>query len=265
MDAERVQIEIADHVADVRLTRADKHNGLDARMFAAINEAIDELRAAGGVRSIVLSGDGPSFCAGLDFQAFAAEDGAGPTLLDRAEGEVANFAQRVAYGWRQLEVPVVAALHGACFGGGLQIALGADIRIAAADTRMSVMEMRYGLVADMSLSQTLWRLVGDDVARELTYTARVVEAPEALELGLVTRIADDPAAAARELAGEIAARSPDAIRRAKRLADEAPLLSAAEGLALEAELQRELLGSPNQLAAVTAALTRQPAEFSDPA
>jgi enoyl-CoA hydratase/carnithine racemase len=264
----------------VRLVRGDKHNGLDWRMFVALNEAIDSLRAEGAIRAVVLSGEGPSFCAGLDFQSFqapqqrrgsanasqAAGDGdlAGDGFA-RADGEAANFAQRVAYGWRQLPVPVIAALRGACFGGGLQIALGADMRLAAPDTRLSVMEIRYGLVPDMSLSQTLARLVRDDLARELTYTGRIVEADEALALGLVTRLEDDPLAAAHLLAGEIAARSPDAIRRAKRLANETPGLSPAEALALEAELQRELLGTPNQAAAVEAALTNRPTEFADPA
>jgi enoyl-CoA hydratase/carnithine racemase len=265
VDAERVRIEIADHVADLRLTRADKHNGLDWRMFVALNDALDELRSASGVRVVVLSGDGPSFCAGLDFKSFAEGNGdlAGDGFA-RVDGSIANYAQRVAYGWRELDVPVIAALRGACLGGGLQIALAADLRLAAPDTRLSVMEIQYGLVPDMSLSQTLGRLVRDDVARELTYTARIVAADEALELGLVTRIEADPLAAAEALAAQIAARSPDAIRRAKRLANQAMKLSAADGLALEAELQRELIGSANQIAAVTAALSRQPAEFSDP-
>ena len=266
MDPERVTIEVADHVADVRMVRAAKHNGLDSRMFAALNEAIDSLGGEPGVRAIVLSGEGPSFCAGLDFQSFLSGEGdlAGDGF-ERRDGEAPNRAQRVAYGWRELPVPVIAALTGACFGGGLQIALGADIRIAAADTRLSVMELHYGLVPDMSLWQTLGRLVRDDAARELVYTARIVAAPEALELGLVTRVEADPRAAAHELAAEIAARSPDAIRRAKRLANEAPKLSAADGLALEEALQRELLGTPNQVAAVQAALSRQPAAFIDPA
>jgi enoyl-CoA hydratase/carnithine racemase len=266
VDPDRLRIEIADHVADVRMVRSDKHNGLDWRMFVALNEALDELRSLAGLRAVVLSGEGPSFCAGLDFQSFIGGEGdlAGDGFA-RAEGEIANYAQRVAYGWRELAVPVIASVTGACLGGGLQIALGADLRIAAPDARFSVMEIRYGLVPDMSLWQTLPRLVRDDVARELTYSGRMVDAPEALELGLVTRIEEDPLAAAKELAAEISARSPDAIRRAKRLANEAPKLSAAEGLALEAELQRELIGSPNQLAAVAATLSKQPAEFADPA
>ena len=256
-------IEVADRVADVRMTRGDKHNGLDWRMFVALNEALDEVGLASGVRCIVLSGEGPSFCAGLDFKSFAEGNGdlAGDGFA-AVEGSIANYAQRVAYGWRELEVPVIAALRGACIGGGLQIALGADVRLAAPDTKLSVKEIHYGLVPDMSLWQTLPRLVRDDVARELTYTARTVAAAEALELGLITRIEDDPLAAAQALAAEIAGRSPDAIRRAKRLATEAPKLSAADGLALEAELQRELIGGTNQVAAVTAAMSGQPAEFS---
>jgi enoyl-CoA hydratase/carnithine racemase len=264
VDNGRVVIEVADHVADVRMVRGDKHNGLDWRMFVALNEALDELGSANDVRAVVLSGEGPSFCAGLDFKSFAEGNGdlAGDGFA-AVEGSIANYAQRVAFGWRELEVPVIAALRGACIGGGLQIALGADVRIAAPDTKLSVMEVHYGLVPDMSLWQTLARLVGDDVARELAYTARMVEADEAFELGLATRIDDDAPAAARALAGKIAGRSPDAVRRIKRLANEVPKLPAADGLALEAELQKELLGKPNQIAAVTAAMSGQPAEFAD--
>jgi len=244
VEPERVQIEITDHVADVRMVRADKHNGLDWRMFIALNDAIDRLQGEDELRAIVLGGDGPSFCAGLDIKSFATDGGdLGGAGLERAEGELANFAQRVAYGWRELEVPVIAALHGACLGGGLQIALAADIRIAAPDTTLSVMEIVHGLIPDMSLTQTLPRLVRDDVARELVYTGRRVAADEALELGLVTRIADDPNATARELALEIAQRSPAAVRRAKRLLNQVPDLDAAGALALETELQRELLGA----------------------
>ena len=241
---ERVRIDRAGGVAHVSLARGDKHNGLDAAMFEAINAALDELEDDDDLRAVVLAGDGPSFCAGLDFKSFAAGGGLDPDRgFERAEGEDANHAQRVAYGWRQLPVPVIAALQGACFGGGLQIALAADIRIAAPDTRLSVMEIRYGLIPDMSLSRTLPGLVRDDVARELTYSGRIVEAAEALELGLVTRIAEDPVAEASELAQGIATAPPAAIRSAKRLLNEARGLSAADGLALEAELQRALVSA----------------------
>lgn len=242
MDAERVRIETDAGVAVVRMVRADKHNGLDWRMFTALNEAIDSLGGVDDLRAVVLTGEGPSFCAGLDIASFVDGDGeltgAG---LERAAGEIANRAQRVAYGWRQLAVPVIAALRGACFGGGLQIALAADLRIAEPNTRLSVMEIEYGLIPDMSISQTLLRLVRDDVARELVYSGRIVEATEARELGLITRIEEDAPAAARALAAAIAARSPAAIRSAKRLLNESAELGAAEALALETELQRGLL------------------------
>ena len=244
MDADRVRIEVADGIADVAMVRGSKHNGLDWRMFVALNEALDELADLDDVRAVVLRGEGPSFCAGLDIASFADGDGdLGGAGLERADGEAANFAQRVAYGWRELAVPVIAALRGACLGGGLQIALGADIRIAAPDVRLSVMEIVHGLIPDMSITQTLPRLVRDDVARELVFTGRRVEAAEALELGLVTRIAADPEAEARALAATIAERRPEAVRHAKRLLNEAPELSAAEALALETELQRELIGA----------------------
>jgi enoyl-CoA hydratase/carnithine racemase len=264
---ERVRVEIGDDgIADVRLVRADKHNGLDAAMFERLVAAAGELAADPSVRVVVLSGEGPSFCAGLDFKAVLSGTGLTPEqAFARAEGDIANFAQRATYDWRRLPAPVIAALHGACLGGGLQLALAADLRIAAPETKLSVMEIRYGLVPDMGLTQTLPDLVAADVARELTFAGRTVEGPEALELGLVTRVAEDPRAAALELAREIAAKSPDAIRAAKRLLNEASRAPAADGLALEAELQRRLLGSPNQIAAAQAALSGEPAKFSDPA
>ena len=251
--ADRVTVEVAGGVADVRLTRAEKHNGLDWDMFVALNEAIDELSADEDARVAVLSGEGPSFCAGLDFKSFMEKPDADLLGFERREGVPENFAQRAAHGWRSLPVPVIAAVHGNALGGGLQLALAADIRIAAPDTRMSVMEIRYGLIPDMGLSRTLPGLVRDDVARELTYTGRVVEAEEAARLGLVTRIDAEPRVAAMELAARIADSSPTAIRAAKRLLGEASRQGTAEGLALEEELQRALMGSPEQLEAVAKA------------
>lgn len=264
MSPDRVSVELSGGVAEVRLTRGEKHNALDWAMFVALNEAVDEVESARGVRAVVLHGEGPSFCSGLDFPSFMSGEVSAEEGFARRDGEAANFAQRTTYGWRTLPVPVIAALHGACFGGGLQLALGADIRIAAPDTRLSVMETRFGLIPDMGLSQTLPGLVRDDIARELTYSARVVEAAEAAALGLLTRISDDPLSEARALAAEIAAQSPDAIRAAKRLLGEAPAASPAQGLGLEAELQRRLLGSPNQIAAVAAALGGEVAVFEEP-
>ena len=261
---ERIQIDVAGHVADVRLVRADKHNALDWEMFVALDEATAELRETPGLRAVVLRGEGPSFCSGLDFPSFVGGERGVDDLFSRRDGDDADFAQRVTYDWQRLSVPVIAALHGACFGGGCQLALGADIRIAGPDTRMSVMEMRYGLIPDMGITKTLPALARADVAKELVFTGRIVDAQEALASGLVTRLADDPAAEARALAAEIASKSPHAVRAAKRLLNQS--YDSGEGLlALELELQRELIGSPNQIAAVTAAMSKQPAEFEDPA
>jgi enoyl-CoA hydratase/carnithine racemase len=263
---ERLRIEVAGGVADVRLARGDKHNGLDAAMYEALVDGAAEVAATSGVRAVVISGEGPSFCAGLDFKAVMSGTGLVPErAFSRADGDVANFAQRATYDWQRLEVPVIAGIHGACLGAGLQLALAADVRIAAPDTKLSVAEIRYGLVPDMGLTQTLPGLVGIDVGKELVFTGRTVEADEALRIGLVTRIADDPYAEASALAADIASKSPDAVRGSKRLLDRAWRQGPDVGLALEAETQQALIGSPNQIAAVQAALGGEPAEFADPA
>jgi enoyl-CoA hydratase/carnithine racemase len=260
---QRVQVEVDEHVATVTLSRPEKHNALDIPMFEGILAAAEQVRRAPGVRAVVLHGEGPSFCSGLDIvSVMSAQNGGlegGSDLLN-----VPNSFQRVAYDWVTLPVPVIAAVHGNCLGGGLQIALGADIRIAAPDARLSVMEVKWGLIPDMSITRTLPRLVGIDVAKELTFTNRAFSGQEALQLGVVTRLADDPLAAAHELATEIASRSPDAVRSAKRLFEESWTRPAQETLRLEAELQLKLIGSPNQLAAVTAGMKGEPPVFADP-
>lgn len=267
MTGERVTVEIADHVATVTMRRPEKHNALDAAMFKGIIEAIERLKVEPGVRVVLLQGEGPSFCSGLDIPSFMAPDADAPVvnLLERPEGQPANIAQRVSTGWSELPMPVIAAIHGNCFGGGLQIALGADLRIAAPDAKLSVMESRWGLVPDMGITSALPRLVGIDVAKELTFTARRISGEEALNLGLVTRVSDDPATAAAELAGELAVRSPEAMRAAKRLFDEAWVADAETSLKLETDLQLRLMGSPNQLEAVRAGMAKEAPRFTDPA
>jgi enoyl-CoA hydratase/carnithine racemase len=257
-----VRVEIADHVAVVTLTRPDKHNALDLAMFHGIIDAAGRLAEEPGVRAVVLHGDGPSFCSGLDVMSIMGQGVQG--MLDPLHEEVPNWFQRTSYDWIRVPVPVIAAVHGNCLGGGLQIALAADVRIAAPDTRLSVMEIKWGLIPDMAITRTLPRLVGIDVAKELTYTGRVFSGTDARELGVVTHVKDDPVTAARELAAEIATRSPDAVRGAKRLFDSSWTGSTQETLALEAELQLGLIGSPNQLAAVAAGLTKESPEFVDP-
>ncbi len=260
----RVRVDVENHIATVALTRPDKHNALDQAMFEAIVEAAAEVGSTPGVRVVVLHGEGQSFCSGLDIASMMASDQGLDGLLDRLRDEPPNWFQRTAYDWIRVPVPVIAAIHGTCFGGGLQIALAADLRVVAPDARLSVMEIKWGLIPDMSITRTLPRLVGIDVAKELTYTGRVFSGEEALSLGVVTRVAADPLATARELAAEIAARSPDAVRGAKRLFDESWTGAPDDTLALEASTQLGLIGSQNQLAAVTAGVTKQAPEFVDP-
>jgi enoyl-CoA hydratase/carnithine racemase len=261
---DRVSIEIRDHVADVRLSRPDKLNALDAAMFEALAEAGKRLRATSGVRTVVLSGEGRAFCAGLDFASFMQMgSGGGRSLLDREPGSPANLAQAAAFAWTELPVPVIAAIHGYAFGGGLQIALGADIRILAPDAELSVMEIKWGLVPDMTGTQTLRHLVRLDVAKELTFTGRRVAAAEAVQIGLATRIAEDPRTAALELAREIAQKSPHAIRAGKQLLNASRLVGLEEGLRLEERLQVSLIGSKNQLEAVQANLAKRAPEFEE--
>lgn len=240
-EQQRVLLSVVDGVAEVVLNRADKHNALDGAMFEAIAAVQDVVRSDPSVRAVVLTGDGPSFCAGLDFPSVTADGGRPEDLLVPSPGSQANLAQRAAYGWIELDVPVVAALQGHCLGGGCQIALAADIRYAAPDVRLSLMEVEFGLIPDLAITQTLPRLVRADVAKELLWSGRVVEADEALALGLVTHVVDDPRSSARELACAIASQSPDAVRAGKQLMTEAWSAPPSEALPLEEHLQRTLL------------------------
>ena len=247
------------------MTRVDKHNALDQAMFEGLMNAAAQLAEDNSVRAIVLHGEGKSFCSGLDVASFMSGRGGTGILLERDSERLANFAQRVSYDWSLVPAPVIAAIHGNCFGGGLQVALGADIRIAAPDSKLSVMEIKWGLVPDMGITQALPRLVPIDVAKELTYTGRIISGSEASALGLVTRNSDDPLASAVALATEIAQKSPDAVRAAKRLYDQTWVSDDAAGaLKLESELQAGLIGKPNQLAAVMAGMSGEPPVFVDP-
>lgn len=260
----RVIVSVDAGVAEVRLNRPDKRNGLDLAMFEALVAAGREVNADRRVRAVVLHGEGKAFCAGLDWGAFLSAPEIGPRLLDRPAGSPANLAQLACWIWSEVQVPVIAAIHGAALGGGLQLALACDIRLAAPDAQLAVMELKYGLIPDMSISKTLLRLVRPDIARELIYTARIVGADEAARLGLVTRVEADPLAAARQLARTIAAQSPQAVRAAKALCNEAPELDTAAAFRRETELQLPLLGSENQLEAVRSVLSRSTPTFRDP-
>ncbi len=260
---DRIVVETQDNVAQVTLNRAEKHNAVDRAMFDAIIATGHELSADRSLRAVVLRGAGVNFCAGIDVSVFQGGEGIGS--LEPLEGSLANLYQSAAWVWRELPVPVIAALNGVVFGAGLQIALGADIRIAAPDARLSVMEIKWGLIPDMSIAATLPALMPYDKAAELAWTGRVVAAAEALALGLVTRVDDDPLAAAGALASDVASRSPDAVRGIKRLFREAWADRDAELLRREAELQLAVMAAPNQREAVAANLQKREPEFGDAA
>ncbi len=263
--ADRVVCTIADGVADVRLNRPEKLNALDMALFTALAETAAAVADAPAVRAVVLSGEGRSFCAGLDLTAFSAmAAGERWRLADdptTAGADRRSLGQRAVLAWYDLPVPVIAAVRGHALGGGLQLALGADIRLAAPDAVFSVYEINWGLTPDMAGTQLLPRLVGPDVAAELTYTGRLVEAAEADRIGLVTRLVDDPLAAAHTLAARIAAVNPDAIRTAKGLLRQAhdPL---EDGLAAERAAMAAIMGSPNQREAAAAGLEKREPRFT---
>jgi len=259
---DRVSIAIDGGVADVRFERADKMNALDPAMIQGIAAAIDTLRAMEGLRVVIVSGAGRAFCAGLDMASMSSVGAEVPDIMARPHG-LTNIYQHIAWGWRELPVPVIAAVHGVAFGGGFQIMSGADIRIAHPATRMSIMEMKWGLVPDMA-GIALWRtLARDDVLRELTYTNREFSAEEAVGLGFVTRTSENPHAAAMLLAREIAGRNPNAIRGAKRLYNAAVDGDTAAILLAESEEQRAVIRTPNQIEAVMANFEKRPPTFVD--
>ena len=264
MSSERVSIELAENgVAQVRLNRPDKMNALDPAMFEAIIAAGLELRTMKGLRAVVLAGEGRSFCAGLDVSSFTASpDGTRKPLTERTHGN-ANTFQEVAMTWRKCPVPVIAAVHGVCFGGGMQIASGADIRVVHPASRMAIMEMKWGLVPDMG-GYHLWRgMVRDDVLRELVYTNREFTGEEAKEYGLATFVSEDPLGKANDIANTIANRNPEAIRGAKRLSDAMLEKSGDEILMEESVEQSAIMRKPNQIEAVMAGMQKRAANFTD--
>jgi enoyl-CoA hydratase/carnithine racemase len=270
---DRISLNIQGGVADVRLARADKMNALDQKMFSALIETGERLKTDPSVRAVVLSGEGRAFCAGLDMGNFAemasgqrsrGQSSAGGSLVaaERTPGG-ANRAQQAVMVWREIPVPVIAAVHGVAFGGGFQLTLGADLRFVTADARLSVMEIKWGLVPDMGGMVLLPGLVRDDVARDLTYSGRQVLGDEALALGLATRVCADPRAEALAYARDIAAKSPHAIRGAKRLLNFSRHGEPRAVLKMESDEQIALIGSPNQIEAVTANLQKRAPVFAE--
>lgn len=265
---DRVKVTIENGVADVRLNRADKMNALDADMFTAIAETGARLKRDQNLRAVVLSGEGRAFCAGLDVERMAAVANGDALLpfagLDRRTHGVANFVQHIVWLWREMPVPVIAAVHGIAVGGGFQLALGADMRYVAPGTRLGIIEAKWGLVPDMAGTQLMRHLAREDVVRELAYSARVFSAEQAIAYGLATRLEADPRTAALTTAREIASLSPHAIRAAKRLFNQAVSRDACEGLAAETSEQKALLGSANQVEAVRANIEKRMPNWSNP-
>ncbi len=263
--SDRVSIAIdGEGIADVRLNRPDKLNACDLEMIEALGAAGGELANNHSLRAVVLSGEGKAFCAGLDVALFSGVEKSVDELLERDTESPANFVQRAAWVWAALPVPVIAAVHGVAFGAGFQVALAADIRCVSPDAKLSAMEIKWGLIPDMTGSDSLLRLVGLDVTKELVFTGRIVSGTEARELGLATHVSETPRDEAFELAREIARRSPEAVRAAKQLLEESDGLAVRERFELEARLQRTLIGGPNQIEAVRANLERRAPRFEDP-
>ncbi len=265
----RVAVEIENGVADVRLDRPDKLNALDNAMFDAILDAGNALAEDASVRAVVLSGNGSAFCAGLDFSIFSAmkdrTSGAAATrdLLERTGDNPANRFQSAAWIWHSMPVPVIAAVHGFAYGGGFQMAVGADLRIVHPEARLSVREIVWGLIPDMTGPQLLQHLVRADVAKELTFTGREISGVEAAELGLATRLSEQPLDEALALAREIAGNSPHAVRAAKQALDTAKTAGVREGLETEERLQVSLIGTPNQVEAIAANVEKRRPTFAD--
>lgn len=260
-----LEVTVADGVAEVQLTRPARKNALSLELFEALAETGEKLKAEAGLRAVILSGAGGDFCAGLDLEVMQSLarrlDEMRQRLLNPAKGEVANWFQKPCYVWQELQVPVIAAIEGVCLGGGMQLALAADFRICHPQARLAIMEAKWGLIPDMGITQNLPKLLRADAAKDLMMTARMLSADEALGYGLVTRLADDPMAAARELAQTLKSRSPDAVNAIKALVDQTWTMAPGEGLAVEAALQAPIIGAPNQIEAVMANLQKRAPKF----
>lgn len=260
---DRVTITIENHIAVVKLDRAKKMNALDGAMLNAIIEAGEVVEKDARVRVVVLTGEGRAFCAGLDLMSLQQEGGINSQPIIKRTHGIANVFQQAAYVWRALSVPVIAAAHGVVFGGGLQIMLGADIKYIAPDTKLSIMEMKWGLIPDMAGTQLMRHSVRDDIIRELTYTNRIFSGKEAVNYGFATHVAENPLVDAMKLAEEIAGKSPSAIVKAKKVLNAAPYLSVEEGLLLESREQAQIVRKKNQLEAVFSNMQKRKGNFED--
>lgn len=245
MSETHVEVQVESGVAQVWLNRPDKLNGLTLGMLHELRAAATDLAADSEVRAVIVAGRGRSFSAGLDFASVMPDrEGLARAFAPLPDGET-NLFQEACWAWRRLEVPVIAAVHGHCFGGGLQLALAADFRVTSPEAQWSVLEVKWGLVPDMTGVATLAQQVGMDIAKLLTMTGRVLSGTEARDLGLATVVASDPLQAAADLAQELLARSPDALAASKRLFQQTWGRPVEETFAAERIEQERLLALPN--------------------
>ncbi|HYN30727.1 MAG TPA: crotonase/enoyl-CoA hydratase family protein [Dermatophilaceae bacterium] len=255
--ASLVTCTVADGVAQVRLARPEKLNALTLQTLDELVATARDLRRDRTLRAVVLGGEGDAFCAGLDFATVLRDPGGVARAFVPRPWRGTNTFQEACWAWRRLPVPVLAAVHGHCYGGGLQVALAADFRITTPDARWSVMEARWGLVPDMSGARALAQLVGIDVAKRLTMTAEVVSGEEAVRLGLATEVAEDPYAAADRLVAALRERSPDSVAATKRLFERTWGRGERRTFARERLEQARLLAGRNTEVARRAAMSRE--------
>ena len=267
-----IKLSVSEHVAHVEFCRADKMNALNADMFSGLINAAKKIKEDTSIRSVVISGQGSNFCSGLDKsnfnsvlqgQGLSVDEDPGVTTLSQRTHGAYNLVQAVVWQWREITVPVIAAIEGVAMGGGLQIALAADMRYTAPTSQFSILEIKWGLVPDMGSTQLLQHLVSEDIVRELTYTGRVFNAQEAKEYGFVTAIKDQPIEHATELAMLIAQQNPQAVQASKQLINATPYLSVEEAVLMESQLQDSIVGSPNQIEAVMSVIEKRSPKFKD--
>lgn len=259
--SERVTLKVEAGIAFVSLNRPEKYNALDIAMFEALIKTAKKIRKDRSIRAVILSGEGKCFSAGLDISDIKRNPLLIGKLLVKPGMRYTNLVQEAAWCWRELPVPVIAILHGKCYGGGLQIALAADFRIAKPDTELSVLEIKWGLIPDMTGSVTLRELISIDLAKELAMTGRLFSGEEAKEMGLVSYVSEDPMPHALALAQEISARSPDAVAAAKTLFNSTWTADEKTALNIETRLQKKILGRWNQIAAASKNLMEKPLQY----
>ncbi len=213
-----LRIEKNNGIATVSLNRPEKRNAMSFALLRELVNAARQIKKDRSIRCVILTGEAHVFSAGIDLADLNAPKNTAYAAWELLKPGQSLF-QKAFLIWQELPVPVIAAMEGYCLGAGMQLALAADIRIAHPDTKMSIMESRWGLVPDMGLTRSLKGLIGVDLAKELTLTARVFDGDYAKEIGLVTHLSDSPLEKANEIATEMLQRSPDALTAAKRVLD----------------------------------------------